>query len=57
MNVLEWPEHLLQWQCGRCDVEIVVDCDHFYVKREHVIADVVTSWLAKQFPVNSQERA
>jgi len=35
---------------GPCDVEIIEDCDHFYVGREDETAKVVTSWLAKTFP-------
>ena len=32
---------------GPCAVEIVSDCDHFYVGREETIRDLVSSWLAK----------
>jgi len=32
---------------GPCEVEIVPDCDHFYVGREATIADRVASWLKK----------
>jgi pimeloyl-ACP methyl ester carboxylesterase len=32
---------------GRCDVEIVADCDHFYVHREPAIAELVSTWLAR----------
>ena len=32
---------------GPCQVEIVPDCDHFYVGREEVIQVLVCSWLAK----------
>jgi pimeloyl-ACP methyl ester carboxylesterase len=31
---------------GRCDVEIVPDCDHFYVGREQAVSMIVCSWLA-----------
>jgi pimeloyl-ACP methyl ester carboxylesterase len=30
---------------GRCDVEILWDCDHFYVGRESEIAATVMAWL------------
>jgi pimeloyl-ACP methyl ester carboxylesterase len=32
---------------GPCDVEIVPDCDHFYVRREPQIAELVSSWLKR----------
>jgi pimeloyl-ACP methyl ester carboxylesterase len=32
---------------GPCDVEIVPDCDHFYVGREAAISDLVSGWLAR----------
>ena len=32
---------------GTCDVEIVPDCDHFYVRRENTICDLVAGWLAR----------
>ena len=32
---------------GTCDVEIVPDCDHFYVGREDAICDLVAGWLAR----------
>jgi pimeloyl-ACP methyl ester carboxylesterase len=31
---------------GRCDVEIVPGCDHFYVGREQAVTTIVCSWLA-----------
>jgi pimeloyl-ACP methyl ester carboxylesterase len=31
---------------GRCDVEIVPDCDHFYAGREHAVSTIVCSWMA-----------
>ena len=30
---------------GRCDVEIVANCDHFYNGREGVVSDIVAKWL------------
>ena len=30
---------------GACQVDIVPDCDHFYVGRENAVAERVTSWL------------
>jgi pimeloyl-ACP methyl ester carboxylesterase len=32
---------------GPCEVEIVKDCDHFYNGREDVVAELVSSWLAR----------
>ena len=34
---------------GPCDVEIVPDCDHFYVGREDAVTDIVASWLQRTF--------
>jgi pimeloyl-ACP methyl ester carboxylesterase len=30
---------------GPCDVEVVQDCDHFYVGREEAVIQIVRSWL------------
>jgi pimeloyl-ACP methyl ester carboxylesterase len=32
---------------GKCDVEIVPDCDHFYNGREDAVSGIVSSWLRK----------
>ena len=32
---------------GPCEVNIVANCDHFYNGREDVVADIVSTWLAK----------
>jgi pimeloyl-ACP methyl ester carboxylesterase len=32
---------------GPCDVEIVPNCNHFYVGREAAICDLVSGWLVK----------
>jgi len=32
---------------GKCDVEIVPDCDHFYNGREDAVSSIVSSWLRK----------
>ena len=32
---------------GPCDVEIVPDCNHFYVGREAAVSELVVSWLAR----------
>jgi pimeloyl-ACP methyl ester carboxylesterase len=32
---------------GTCDVEIVPNCDHFYVRREAAIAELVSAWLKR----------
>lgn len=34
---------------GPCDVEIVPDCDHYYVGREEEITRRVVAWLGKRF--------
>ncbi|MCZ7566805.1 MAG: alpha/beta hydrolase [Burkholderiales bacterium] len=35
---------------GPCSVEIVPQCDHFYVGREHAVAAAVAAWLARMLP-------
>jgi pimeloyl-ACP methyl ester carboxylesterase len=37
---------------GRCDVEIVPDCDHFYVGREAAITHLVADWLHNNIVLN-----
>lgn len=32
---------------GRCDVEIVPNCDHFYNGREETVSNIVASWLKR----------
>ncbi|HTF16115.1 MAG TPA: alpha/beta hydrolase [Burkholderiales bacterium] len=39
---------------GRCDVEIVPDCDHFYNGREEAIQAIVSSWLAKALQMETR---
>ena len=39
---------------GRCDVEIVPDCDHFYSGREEAIQAIVSSWLAKAMQMETR---
>ncbi|MBV9825271.1 MAG: alpha/beta hydrolase [Alphaproteobacteria bacterium] len=36
---------------GSCDVEIVPNCNHFYVGREPTICDLVSTWLARTLKV------
>jgi pimeloyl-ACP methyl ester carboxylesterase len=36
---------------GPCDVEIVPDCDHFYVRREPAIAELVSAWFKRTLKV------
>jgi len=36
---------------GPCDVEIVPDCNHFYVGREAAICDLVSGWLARTLDI------
>ena len=45
-----YPAEVFQDRAGApCDVEIVPDCDHFYVGREAVICDLVSGWLTRTF--------
>ena len=37
---------------GPCDVEIVANCDHFYVGREASIIERVAAWLARRLQLN-----
>jgi pimeloyl-ACP methyl ester carboxylesterase len=34
---------------GPCEVEIVPNCDHFYVGAEDTVSKIVTGWLEKSF--------
>jgi pimeloyl-ACP methyl ester carboxylesterase len=36
---------------GRCDVEIVPNCNHFYVGREAAICELVSDWLARTLDI------
>jgi pimeloyl-ACP methyl ester carboxylesterase len=36
---------------GSCDVEIVPQCDHFYVGRETTICDLVSGWLTRTLKI------
>ena len=40
-------EEFQQHAGGPCEVEIVKNCDHFYNGREDVVAELVSSWLAR----------
>jgi pimeloyl-ACP methyl ester carboxylesterase len=43
-----YPAELFQANCaGPCDVEIIPNCDHFYVGAEERVAKTVTDWLVK----------
>jgi pimeloyl-ACP methyl ester carboxylesterase len=35
---------------GRCEVRIIESCDHFYTKRESVIASTIVDWLTRTLP-------
>jgi len=35
---------------GPCEVQIVPNCDHFYVGREAAVIERVTAWLARTLP-------
>jgi pimeloyl-ACP methyl ester carboxylesterase len=42
-----YPAEEFARRCGGpCTVEIVPDCDHFYVGRETAVTDLVCRWLA-----------
>ena len=38
---------------GSCDVEIVPDCNHFYVGRETAICEIVAGWLARTLNIGA----
>jgi pimeloyl-ACP methyl ester carboxylesterase len=40
---------------GPCTVEIVRNCDHFYVGREEAVASVVASWLARTLALRAAQ--
>ena len=42
---------------GQCDVEIVPNCDHFYVGRENTITALVVEWLDRVIPRSTPARA
>ena len=46
-------EQFKQRSAGPCDVEIVENCDHFYVGREAVVAELVSRWLARTLNVSA----
>ena len=41
---------------GPCQVEIVPDCDHFYLGRETIMQALVASWLAKTLKLPPMQR-
>ena len=46
--VENYPAELFQANsAGQCDVEIIPNCDHFYVGAEERVAKTVTDWLVK----------
>ena len=47
-----YPAEAFQQRAGGpCDVQIVPNCDHFYVGREAFICDLVSRWLARTLGV------
>ena len=38
---------------GRCDVEIVPNCNHFYLGREAAICELVSGWLARTLNITA----
>jgi pimeloyl-ACP methyl ester carboxylesterase len=47
-------ERFKERSAGPCDVEIVENCDHFYVGRESVVAELVSRWLARTLNINAK---
>lgn len=46
-----YPAEEFQANCGGpCAVEIIANCDHFYVGRESEVLRIVTSWLGRTLP-------
>lgn len=41
-------EEFARSAAGPCTVEVVADCDHFYVNREQAVAGLVRNWLAQR---------
>jgi pimeloyl-ACP methyl ester carboxylesterase len=41
---------------GACDVEIVRNCDHFYVGREGAVSAIIASWLSRTFALQLPRR-
>ncbi len=39
-------EDFKRYAGGRCDVEVIPNCDHFYNSCESAVCDVVGAWLA-----------
>jgi pimeloyl-ACP methyl ester carboxylesterase len=39
---------------GPCDVEIIPDCNHFYVGREAAICELVSGWLARTLNIRAE---
>jgi pimeloyl-ACP methyl ester carboxylesterase len=37
---------------GKCEVDIIPECDHFYRGREQAVIDRVTAWLKRALPVS-----
>ncbi len=47
-----YPAEAFRDRCGgRCDVDIIPDCDHFYRGREDAVISRVTRWLRTTIPV------
>ncbi len=43
-----YPAEAFRERCaGPCDVEVIEDCDHFYVGREDAICERVAGWLSR----------
>jgi hypothetical protein len=41
---------------GPCDVEIVPNCNHFYVGREAAICELVSGWLVRTLNITAGVR-
>ena len=40
---------------GPCDVEIVPNCNHFYVGREEAICELISGWLVRTLNIGARE--
>lgn len=53
----DYPAEKFQTRAGGpCDVEVISNCDHFYVGREDRVIEIVTSWLARRLPTTKMSR-
>ena len=54
-SAANYPAEAFQARAGGpCQVQIIPDCDHFYVGREAAVIERVTGWLARTLPLSLQ---